>query len=307
MFTTVSLRKRGREEDEGYGTSGFSEHRTVSPARSMPYDGFNTDNNSKKRRIASLPHRTSPKQTRHISPFNNLTAFNVNYTSNPAPPTITPADSESEETPLPSAELRSAFSPYSSSPTHTITPSSPSLDAMANSQSTQMSDVGVYNDDMEMSDSFHLSPGPFQSDPSTTISNRIPTPIHSSFAPYIRAEKASLHHDTDFADDEAIVDRFRRGRRLPSPISEGETSPSVIVEGLGEMQMDIESTTQELEKNTPTKKGHTRSKHSLRSWTGMGELGGTGTKRTFSMGYRHDCEKCRNKVPGHFNHIITYD
>jgi hypothetical protein len=294
------LGKRGREDDEGYGTSGFSEHRTVSLVRSMPLYNLDTDNNSKKRRIALLPDRTSPKQTRHVSPFS------INYTSNPAPPTITPADSESEDTPT-SAGLRSYFSPYSSSPTHTITPSSPSLDAINSSQSTQISDVGFYSDEVEMSDSFHLSPGPFQNDPSTSISGRIPTPIHSSFAPYIRAEKATLHHDPDFADDEARVDRFRRGRRLPSPISEGETSPSIIVEGLGEMQMDIEGTTLELEKNTPTKKGHTRSKHSLRSWTSIGELGGTGTKRTFSMGYRHDCEKCRNKVPGHFNHIITYD
>ena len=300
MFEQWS-KKRGREEDEGYGTSGFSEHRIVSSDRSMAYHNLDTDLISKKRRFASLPDRTSPKQTRPVSPFA------INYTIQPAPPTITPADSESEGTPPGSAEPRSFFSPYSSSPTHTITPSSPSLDAINSSQSTQMSDVGLYSDDMEMSDSFHLSPGPFHNDPSSSITGRIPTPIHSSFAPYIRAEKATIHHDPDFADDEARVDRFRRGRRLPSPISEGETSPSVIVEGLGEMQMEYEGTTQELDKNTPTKKGHTRSKHSLRSWTGMGELGGTGTKRTFSMGYRHDCEKCRDKVPGHFNHIITYD
>lgn len=284
MFERTTLGKHGRDEDEGYATSGFSEHRT-------------------KRRIASLPDRTSPKTRNGSSPFATL-IYPIQPT--PLPPTITPADSESEDTPS-YTQPRSFFSPNSSSPTRTITPSSPSLDAMNSAQSTQMSDVGAYSDDMEMSDSFHLSPGPFHTDSSTSISGRIPTPIHSSFAPYIRAEKATIHHDSDFADDEAIVERFRRGRRLPSPISEGETSPSVIVEGLGEMQMDIESTTQELEKNTPTKKGHTRSKHSLRSWTGMGELGGTGAKRTFSMGYRHDCEKCRNRVPGHFNHIITYD
>ncbi|KAG0650005.1 hypothetical protein D0Z07_3737 [Hyphodiscus hymeniophilus] len=282
MLVPWPARKRERDEDEGYGTSGFSEHRT-------------------KRRFANLPDRTSPKQHRQPSPFA------MNSTIQPLPPTITPADSEAEDTPPTSAEPRSVFSPYSSSPTHTITPSSPSLDAMNTSQSTQMSDVGVYSDDMEMADSFHLSPGPFHTDPSTSISGRIPTPIHSSFAPYIRAEKATLHHEADFADDEARVDRFRRGRRLPSPISEGDTSPSIIVEGLSEMQMEYEGTTQELEKTTPSRKGHTRSKHSLRSWTGVGELGASGTKRTFSMGYRTDCEKCRNNVPGHFNHIITYD
>jgi len=157
-----------------------------------------------------------------------------------------------------------------------------------------------------MTDSVHLSPGSFHNEPPMSITGRIPTPIHSSFAPFIRAEKASIHHDTDFADDEAMVDRFRRGRRLPSPISEGEMSPSVIVDGLGDMQMEVDTTSQP-EKETPAKKGHTRSKHSLRNWHGFGgDLSvNTGAKRSFSMGYRADCEKCRMKVPGHFSHIIT--
>jgi len=52
---------------------------------------------------------------------------------------------------------------------------------------------------------------------------------------------------------------------------------------------------------TPSpKKGHTRSKHTLNSWTALQP----GMTRSFSIGYRADCERCRNKVPGHFNHII---
>lgn len=60
------------------------------------------------------------------------------------------------------------------------------------------------------------------------------------------------------------------------------------------------------------KKGHTRSKHSVRAWGGGSSFGsdmvgtGAGPRRGFSMGYRSDCEKCRMKVPGHFSHIITY-
>lgn len=49
------------------------------------------------------------------------------------------------------------------------------------------------------------------------------------------------------------------------------------------------------------KKGHTRSRHTLNSWT----QNVPGMKKTFSIGYRADCEKCRQKVPGHFNHIIV--
>lgn len=48
------------------------------------------------------------------------------------------------------------------------------------------------------------------------------------------------------------------------------------------------------------KKGHTRSRHTLNSWTQV-----PGMKKSFSIGYRADCEKCRQKVPGHFNHIIV--
>ncbi|TVY68730.1 hypothetical protein LSUE1_G005693 [Lachnellula suecica] len=276
-----TCRKRGREEeDEEDSLQGFGEHRI-------------------KRRMADLPHRQTVN--RIISPPFN---FNTNYTMEPAPPTITPADSDSEEKPK-AEEPRSFFSPYSSSPSRTLTqsdPLSPCTTSMESSQSTQP----AYSDDFEMTDSVHLSPGSFHNEPPMSITGRIPTPIHSSFAPYIRAEKASLHHDVDFADDEAMVDRFRRGRRLPSPISEGEMSPSVIVDGLGDMQMEVDTLPQ-LEKETPTKKGHSRSKHSLRNWHGFGgDLSvNTGAKRSFSMGYRADCEKCRNKVPGHFSHIIT--
>lgn len=84
-------------------------------------------------------------------------------------------------------------------------------------------------------------------------------------------------------------------RRLPSPISEDERSPSTLLEGLSDMQMEVE-------KPTP-KKGHTRSKHSLRNWTGFEPT--PGVVKKFSMGFRADCDKCRMKVPGHFSHIIT--
>ncbi|KAL2265992.1 hypothetical protein VTJ83DRAFT_5344 [Remersonia thermophila] len=56
----------------------------------------------------------------------------------------------------------------------------------------------------------------------------------------------------------------------------------------------------DVEGMSPPRRGHTRSKHTLNSWTPLQP----GMTRTFSIGYRADCEKCRNKQPGHFNHII---
>ncbi|KAK8097843.1 uncharacterized protein PG998_013329 [Apiospora kogelbergensis] len=49
-----------------------------------------------------------------------------------------------------------------------------------------------------------------------------------------------------------------------------------------------------------SKFGHQRSKHTLNSWTIQ-----PGMKKSFSIGYRADCDKCRQKIPGHFNHIIV--
>ncbi|EFX02159.1 hypothetical protein CMQ_2208 [Grosmannia clavigera kw1407] len=48
------------------------------------------------------------------------------------------------------------------------------------------------------------------------------------------------------------------------------------------------------------RKGHTRSRHTVVAWTQQPSM-----KKSFSIGYRSDCEKCRNRVPGHFNHIIV--
>ncbi|KAG6035202.1 hypothetical protein E4U41_006168 [Claviceps citrina] len=50
---------------------------------------------------------------------------------------------------------------------------------------------------------------------------------------------------------------------------------------------------------SPGRKGHQRSKHTVNSWTWQ-----PGMKKSFSIGFRSDCEKCRLKVPGHFNHIV---
>ncbi|KAL3424685.1 hypothetical protein PVAG01_03965 [Phlyctema vagabunda] len=269
-----SSRKRGREfEDDHTASPGFSEHR-------------------QKRHIAALPHRISPNSQRR-----NLPSNVSGSTSYPAPPTITPADSDNEEAAAAEALERSVFSPWSSSPSCAYNASE--------AQSNYMSDVDIYSDDMDMMDTMHLSPGPFTDDPSPNIAGRIPTPINSSFSQFARPEQLA-RSVPEYLGEENMMDRVRRGRRLPSPISEGEMSPRVMLEDSGDTDMQVEPT----EKPTPPKKGHTRSKHSLRAWTGVsGEVNNNGgpVKRTFSMGYRSDCEKCRMKVPGHFSHIITYD
>ncbi|QSZ35402.1 hypothetical protein DSL72_008272 [Monilinia vaccinii-corymbosi] len=299
MFAQPWLgRKREREDvdedEDGRGISGFGAHRN-------------------KRHIANLPHRTSPHAKPQITPTFTLNPFTR------APPAATPADSDSEGTPT-TAEPTSSYYSWSSSPPRAIKLAHDGESMHSQGETSfanQMSEGPIYSDDFDMADSsMPLSPGPFQPDLSLTVANRVPTPIDSSFSAYTRSDKP-LHPTISEPDliDEAFLDQFRRGRRLPSPISEGEMSPSIIAEGIHGMQMEVESScpSPEFEKEIPIphKKGHTRSKHSLRNWNGStgdlsGNLNGVGTKRSFSMGYRADCEKCRNKVPGHFSHIITY-
>ncbi|RKU44836.1 hypothetical protein DL546_004479 [Coniochaeta pulveracea] len=72
-------------------------------------------------------------------------------------------------------------------------------------------------------------------------------------------------------------------------------TPQVIITGNGgDAAMEIETTSP-----SPPRKGHMRSKHTVNNWTLQ-----PGMKKSFSIGYRADCEKCKAKVPGHFNHII---
>ncbi|KAI0155211.1 hypothetical protein GGR57DRAFT_92196 [Xylariaceae sp. FL1272] len=132
-----------------------------------------------------------------------------------------------------------------------------------------------------------------------------------------------------------------QNRRLPSPISEngGEDSPGMMLDNctpaMAQLQRpylphlphstnphamamhpNIRTSPQPMESEmmdaedgttsapaTPSprgKFGHSRSKHTLNNWTLQ-----PGMKKSFSIGYRADCEKCRQKVPGHFNHIIV--
>jgi len=47
------------------------------------------------------------------------------------------------------------------------------------------------------------------------------------------------------------------------------------------------------------RKGHARSRHTLGSPSTVPSI-----SKTLSMGYRTDCDKCRDRVPGHYNHFL---
>jgi hypothetical protein len=137
------------------------------------------------------------------------------------------------------------------------------------------------------------------------------------------------HHVTGIAgqqntprvlSNDADWHNVQSNRRLPSPISEAEdpamqqhmhnapNSQQSYMEHPG-AGMDVEAITHVAHahdsegeaSSSPDRRsmGHMRSKHTINNWTWQ-----PGMKKSFSIGYRADCEKCRLKVPGHFNHII---
>ncbi len=94
------------------------------------------------------------------------------------------------------------------------------------------------------------------------------------------------HHHHDHEAMDALPDQMSAMSSSPVPMS--ASSP-------------IRSSMDNDPAATPSpKKGHSRSRHTIVAWTQQ-----PGMKRSFSIGYRADCEKCRNRVPGHFNHIIV--
>ncbi|KAF1921257.1 hypothetical protein BDU57DRAFT_509983 [Ampelomyces quisqualis] len=152
---------------------------------------------------------------------------------------------------------------------------------------------------------------------------RIPTPIHPTFKRSgmnglgfpTSGAAGGLHtsnHNVGVPSMQAPTSRRTAhqtfnddcSRRLPSPISEDEDIPDTPT-ALTQSQlsrlsfsqanpadrMDMETSPSSLALPPTTPRGRKRSG----ALTGMGR---------FSMGYREDCEKCRQRVPGHYSHFL---
>ena len=85
-----------------------------------------------------------------------------------------------------------------------------------------------------------------------------------------------------------------RERRLPSPISEDRSmvSSPTMVGVPPESSKLINATAMEQDRRHKDPASNERSSIP------------TSGKTMLSMGYRADCEKCRTRVPGHYNHVI---
>jgi hypothetical protein len=94
-----------------------------------------------------------------------------------------------------------------------------------------------------------------------------------------------------------------RSRRMPSPISEDDDSPdtptALTQSQLSRLSFSQTNVADQMDTDgpatmfivPPTPRGRKRSG----ALTGMGR---------FIMGYRDDCDKCRQRVPGHYSHFL---
>lgn len=150
---------------------------------------------------------------------------------------------------------------------------------------------------------------------------RIPTPIHPSFK---RGGMSGLGYPMSGSAGAMDVSNMHvpsihappplwkgpkqesdeRSRRMPSPISEDEDIPDTptaltqsqlsrlsVSQAHSADNMDTDAPATIPSPNTPRGR-----KRSGAMTAGIGR---------FSMGYRDDCEKCRQRVPGHYSHFVS--
>lgn len=140
------------------------------------------------------------------------------------------------------------------------------------------------------------------SDWSMVQNRRLPSPISESGgeeSPQMMLDSSSQHmggHLGRLTHEHPLVASLSARANTIGDLGQyGQESGAQRPESPNANAMEVESP------GTPSpKRGHTRSRHTVNSWTDVQP----GMKRTFSIGYRADCDKCRMKVPGHFNHII---
>ena len=127
---------------------------------------------------------------------------------------------------------------------------------------------------------------------------RLPSPISESWDPSLRQASESANM---MVDDDDITDALPPESSLcmhPSP-THAMDHPNAMMDIESQPPAQPSEFDADPSSPSPGRRGHVRSKHTVNSWTWQ-----PGMKKSFSIGYRSDCEKCRLKVPGHFNHIV---
>ncbi|KAL9625674.1 MAG: hypothetical protein Q9204_007774 [Flavoplaca sp. TL-2023a] len=244
----------------------------------------------------ALPFRTSPT-TKHTTTFLQFARSPRTLPQPLLTPALTPVETSEDE-----AELKNPFRSPVRERSEQLT-----LNSTIRIEEPRDVDMDMDMDCSEPAD----SPRPWQSvessqpspctiAPQTLFYNpkevnnggRIPTPIYGHF------NHVDNYMDTDILNNELPTqqevahDLFLRRRRLPTPISEDEAMDSP--DGMGGMLGRLEMGPKSAVAQVPFKTN--------KMWGAASTL--AKGKMSISMGYRADCDKCRMKVPGHYNHWI---
>ncbi|KAF2852813.1 hypothetical protein T440DRAFT_487832 [Plenodomus tracheiphilus IPT5] len=294
--------KRDRDDDS---ESDFDEERDVKKSRSAYDARFNYAAN-KHTSPANLPYRPSftPSPPRNFVKNGSITPAYSEHGAGPDSPAPTAGESVSHSQSSGmdfEMDMDEDDSDIRSQP-----PESPALGTVHNFMRPAM-----------------LKPSLFNSD-SANNTGRVPTPIHPTFkrggmnGGYpLGGSITAMNTSNSILNSHVLSTQLPpvwkgqrqeadndRNRRMPSPISEDEDvpdTPTAFTQSqLSRLsfsnanqadQMDTEQTPISLGL-PPTPRGRKRS----------GALTGVGR---FSMGYRDDCDKCRQRVPGHYSHFLA--
>lgn len=142
---------------------------------------------------------------------------------------------------------------------------------------------------------------------------RLPTPTYGHFPPL--SSRRDLDDGADLSPRTCSKSvKLRRGLPSllpPSPISENEfESPTAAGMGdlLSRMQVNCSPSAgnrkSTLAVSPPRGKVGRKMAVDHTMDVDQDHQGQKSGKTTIVMGYRADCEKCRNRIPGHFNHIV---
>ncbi|KAG9952692.1 hypothetical protein KCU85_g1898, partial [Aureobasidium melanogenum] len=221
---------------------------------------------------------------------------------------------------------------HSSGNNHGVFGSNPNIEAqsipgaMDDSLASTITGTDSSDDmDMDMRDDFHMELSQSPEQPSSWIipnaplrnprmalddrGSRVPTPIALlSTRPKPTPLQGNTSASSSYNASTSMRARLAGPReRFPSPISEDEPHTPTTATGsqfslltVNDIDMDAETTPRPPPPQTP--EIHVR-KQRQRSGAFTSPRD-QDTSKKFSMGYREDCDKCRNRVPGHMNHFL---
>ena len=267
---------------------------------SRPSSSNHPTNTTPQRATHSLPFRISPT-TKHTHFFSQSKRLK------PKPlftQTLTPADSEEEISP-PFSTIKDPST--QAHPGGLIAESSDAQDVDTDMMDVMLSPRRQQPEDMTM-----ISPN---ASPRTLLpqladlkglqdigsTGRLPTPIYGHFqqtSQPLQTQTIPEATTPPRSEKDMEYEQYLRSRRMPSPISEDEAMdfPAAPKNSPLETSAPVETRSLEPQLRTPVRIAQPLS----------GQSPPKG-KIMFSMGFRADCEMCRNRVPGHSNHIFRVE